>query len=227
MALIAKLSISKATPCPLPTQSGHSRVNRAASPRGAAVGDAMSDWLTVYLVGCAVAVLFWLVDVALFSALDWILKGGVLRKNLRKLDAPDTETFWTKFWVHAVLLLLSFALSWIQVLISLFSILWRLMKIVREAFVTVPEDIKQLRFPLYNNPEMSREAVWAYTRALQAKAGGNLATVSELLGSLQSVIDNCKHFDARGALKHLRELNAVSAEAIDVAIKRIDAERDG
>ena len=97
---------------------------------------------------------------------------------------------------------------------------------IREAFVTVPQDIKQLRFPLYNNPDMSREAVWAYVRALHAKTGGTLSTPSELLSSLQSVIDNHKHFDARLELQHLRELHAVSAESIDGAMGQIEAKLD-
>jgi hypothetical protein len=95
------------------------------------------------------------------------------------------------------------------------------MTVLREVFTSVPQEIKQLRFPLYNNPDMSREAVWACMRALQARAGGNLATASELLGSLQAVIDNYKHFDAGLALKHLKELNVVSAEAIDSAMQRL------
>jgi hypothetical protein len=66
----------------------------------------MSDWLAIYLAGCAVAVLLWLLAMALFAMLDWLAKGSVARKNLKKLDPPDTETFWTKFWTNAVLLLL-------------------------------------------------------------------------------------------------------------------------
>ena len=186
----------------------------------------MSDWLVIYLSGCVVAALLWLVSLALFSTVDWILKGGVVRTNLKKLDGPDTEPFWTKFWTKAVLLALSLALSWIEVVMSLGLIAWRLMKTLREAFVTVPQDIKQLRFPLYNNPDMSREAVWAYVRALHAKTGGTLSTPSELLSSLQSVIENHKHFNARLALQHLKELNAVSRESIDGAMEKIEAKQD-
>lgn len=36
----------------------------------------MSDWFTIYLSGCAVAVLLWLLDLVIFSAVDWIAKGG-------------------------------------------------------------------------------------------------------------------------------------------------------
>jgi hypothetical protein len=117
------------------------------------------------------------------------------------------------------------ALSWLQVLISLLWSPWKLLKMLREALTVVPQDIKQLRFPLYNNPEMSREAVWAYVRALNAKAGGSLATASELLDSLQLVADNHKHFDAALALNHLKELKAVSPEAIDSALERVGALR--
>jgi len=41
----------------------------------------------------------------------------------------------------------------------------------REWFSSVPEEIKLLRFPLWHNPEMSVEAVWAYMNAISIKAG--------------------------------------------------------
>jgi hypothetical protein len=186
-------------------------------------GDGMSTWLFIYLAGCVVAVLLSVASVVLFSALQWILKGNIIRRNLKKLDETENESFWSEFGTATLLIALSAALSWIQVLITLVGSLWKLLEILRELFVNVPETIKKLRFPLQNNPDMSREAVWAYVRAIEAKAGANLFNAYGLLSSLQSVIDNHKDFDSHTALQHLRALDAVSSEVIDAAMKRIEA----
>lgn len=154
-----------------------------------------------------------------FSSVDWIFKGGVFRTNLKKLYPPDPQSRLSKFLWGALLVLLSALLSWIQVLLGLGEAVWRFVKIVREVFAAVPQDIKRLRFPLHNNPDMSREAVWAYVCALNAKEGGVLATPSKLLESLEAVRQGHEYFDPRLALKHLAELRAVSAETVDATME--------
>ena len=91
---------------------------------------------------------------------------------------------------------------------------------LRELMTAYPDEIMQLRYPLYNNPGMRREAVWAYLQALEAKAGGGQPSDSKLIWSMDAIIENHPSFSRIEALNHLKGLNTVNAEIITSAIER-------
>lgn len=181
----------------------------------------MGDWLIIYLVGCALALLLYLSSAGFFAVLNWILKGNVLRKNLSKLDAPDDETFGSKAANFAFVLALEVTLSWINVVLIVALSACKLFKILREVITVMPEECKRLRFPLLNNPNLSMESVWAHVLALEATAGGEQPNESKLLWSLQSAVDNRPDFDRVKALEQLRSLNAVTADTVNRAIEQL------
>lgn len=182
----------------------------------------MSDWLIYYFVGCFAVVLLQIGSFTFFATLDWFLKGSVFRKNLKKLDPPEEKkSFWSKALIVFGMLLFDVALSWIGVLLQLWNIGTRLLGMVRDIFASVPEELKVLRYPLRNNPEMSREAVWAYLRAAEAKFGGVQASEHTLLYSIQAVREHYPYFDRVAALNQLKTLNAVSPDAIAAALEQV------
>lgn len=181
----------------------------------------MPDWVVIYLIGCAAALCLQLVSIALFYALTWMLKGNILRKNLKKLEPPDDETFWQKAATFAFILTLEVALSWFDVLLMLVLIPWRLFNILREVVTSAPEEIKRLRFPVLNNPDMSPESVWAHVRAFEAKGGGEQPNAQKLLWSLQATTDNRPQFDRAEALHQLKNLNAVNPEVVASALEQL------
>jgi hypothetical protein len=92
---------------------------------------------------------------------------------------------------------------------------------LREVFSPVPEEIKLLRFPLYNNSELSREKVWAYFIALQFKTGSNHPEESFLFNSILDIKIFYPFFNSITALKELEKLNIVSEDIIKAESKNI------
>ena len=97
-------------------------------------------------------------------------------------------------------------------------------RVLRDVFTPTPEEIKLLRFPLRNNPEMSRESVWAYVLALQVKSGDKLPDESALLTSLKEMSNHYHTFDSRTALKQLDNLKVISPEVMTASLKRLVSE---
>ena len=173
----------------------------------------------VYLLGCAISVVVQLLASALLHVLAWITKDNVLAANLRKvITPPDKRSAWQKVGAYLGVLLLEATLSWISVLLTLGALLWRMLKILRDAFTTTPQAIQELRFPLRNNPTMTPEGVWAYLRALRVKAGEKPPEANGLLYELDNVIQHYPNFNRQAALEQLRSLNVISAEVTASAI---------
>jgi len=171
-------------------------------------------YLLIYLIGCALVVFLTLFKVVVFWFIGWITKENILNKNLKKLQYPDEETFTSKFLLFFGTLVLEAALSWVNVLVIIFQIIKMLLTVIREALTTKPEAVKALRFPLRNNPNMSREAVWAYLSALQIKVGEKQPSESDLLYSLEEVEDYYPSFNKQAALNQLKDLNIISKDII-------------
>lgn len=162
-------------------------------------------YVAVYLVGWVFAIALTLFKKALFWAIGWITKGNILARNIRKLTPPDKDAL--------ILLEIAFevALSWINVMISLWQITATLLRTVREAFSATPEEIKFLRFPLLNNPELPPESVWAHLTALKIKAG--MVNYSpEIARDLVGLPKRLTSFDSRTALAQLERLHVVALE---------------
>ena len=171
-------------------------------------------YLSIYLIGCALVVFLTLFKVVIFWFIGWITKENILNKNLKKLQYPDETTFTSKTLLFLGATVLEAVLSWVNVLVIHFQIIKMLLNVVREALTTKPEAVKALRFPLRNNPNMSREAVWAYLSALQVKVGEKQPNESDLLYSLDEVADYYPAFNKQVALNQLKELNVTSKDII-------------
>lgn len=118
----------------------------------------------IYLLGCVFVVVVLIFKFILFMFLSWIIKENILNKNLKKIQSPNEDSFSIKAFKFFVSSIVEVALSWIGVTVNVFHIMIRLLKVLREILVSTPEDIRLLRFPLRNNPNLSREAVWAYLK---------------------------------------------------------------
>lgn len=180
----------------------------------------MSDWLTwlyIYLSGCVAVALLVGFKFIVFWCISWLLKGNTLRKNLKKLELSEEETFWDKTLSLLLVGFFTIVLSWLGVLIELWLFAVHLLQIIRESVASVPEEIKVLRFPLHNNPNMTREAVWAHAQALQAKNGA-FPNKHTLLNSLKDMSENHTSFDRIAALTQLKSLNSVDPDVTSEAL---------
>ncbi len=183
----------------------------------------VQPYLSIYLIGCALVVFLTLFKVVIFWFIGWITKENILNKNLKKLQHPDETTFTSKALLFLGAIVLEAALSWVNVLVIIFQIIKMLLNVIREALTTKPEAIKALRFPLRNNPNMSREAVWAYLSALQIKVGEKQPNESDLLYSLEEVTDYYPSFNKKIALNQLKDLNIISNDIVISTLSELSA----
>lgn len=174
-------------------------------------------YLAIYLIGCVFVLILMIFKMTLFWFIDWITKGDVLKKNLKKLNRDD-ESFRSKVVTFVLIVVFEVVLSWINVIVATWQIITTLLKVARETLASTPEAIKVLRFPLKNNPSMSREAVWAYLQALNIKAGGQIPEAGQLLGELNQLHEWHASFDREAALNQLKVLNVLSADVISSAL---------
>jgi hypothetical protein len=181
----------------------------------------MNEYLFVYLAGCLVALFVILLKAILQWFLLWISKENVLQKNLKKLEPPDARSFHAKALTIIGVLLFESLLSWINVVVGIWQIIALPLKLLRARLAAVPEEVKQLRFPLWNNPMLSREAVWAHSVALSVKAGEIIPDDFALNQSLWELMEYHEGFDAQGALKRLAALGVLSEEDIARALDRL------
>lgn len=187
----------------------------------------MNEYLFIYLVGCLFAFLLILIKSVVGFFLAWLFKGNIFQKNLKKIQSPpDERTFIQKALVIIGTLLFESLLSWINVIVALWQILAMLFRVIRETLVSVPEEIKQLRFPLINNPGLSREAVWAYWTALAEKAGDAHHSHDDLYTQLMQLKENYRWFNEKDALRRLASLNVVDPEAIEGAASSLSQSDD-
>lgn len=150
-----------------------------------------------------------LFQVTIFLVIRWITKTNVILKNIKKIEPPDSTSFLFKVGTFISLLLLGAMLSWINILFLLGQMVIGLLTVFRDLFSPLPEEIKLLRFPLRNNPNLSREAVWAYVWALRIKNGEEWN--SELIHySLDNLVTHYPSVNSTKALKMLEDLKVVN-----------------
>lgn len=175
-----------------------------------------SDWVYehpavyFYLLGCVVVVILAPLRLALLWSLAWITKGNVYARNVRKLLPRDTDAFWKKAVAFLGMFAFDVALSWLIVIYAFVQIALILLRTIREAMSSTPEEIKLLRFPLMNNPELPPESVWAHLTALNARAG--TVEYSDIARDLVGLPESLSSFDSRTALAQLERLHAVPPE---------------
>ncbi len=161
-----------------------------------------------------------LVAIRLFNlALKWATKSHICEKNLDKIGVyiPGTPP-----GTAGILLdIFNMFLSWITVLILPFQFIWMVVNLLREAFTPVPEPIKSLRWPLFNNPHMSPESVWAHYVALQAR-NGSMAISGFKLGEQLEIINNSHRLNPIEAIKILKGLQVFDVAVIESALEYFD-----
>lgn len=173
-----------------------------------------------YLAGCVFAFFLYFFVVVESYVVSWIFKGNVLRKNLNKIKNPSEQGFKHEAMVFLGFLLLGVVGSWLSVLTYAWSILWLPIAAVREALSSVPEEIKLLRFPLHNNPDLSKEAVWAYLKALAIKSGA-LPNAIHLSWELEEINGYYPKFNNEVALGKLGSLVGVDQDILSEVSARM------
>ena len=158
--------------------------------------------------------------------LSWIIKENILNKNLKKIQPPNEDSFGIKAFKFFVSSIVEVALSWIGVTVNVFHIMIRLLKALREILVSTPEDIRLLRFPLRNNPNLSREAVWAYLNALNVKIGADSVNAPNIVSHLNELCDYYPSTDKNEELAHLKRLNVIDESIITAALDNLSVPND-
>lgn len=183
-------------------------------------------YIFFYLMGCVVVVLLMLSKGVIFWFICWTTKTNVLNRNLRKVLPPDDSPLLEKVAGYAIVFLFDLALSWVGVAIALWQIIYGLFRTARDMFSAVPEEVKRLRFPLKNNPNMSRENVWAYLTALNVKAGEGQPGAVTLVTSLRELSGYYPGFDCVAALKQLNRLNVVDLDVMAATMGKLERSGD-
>jgi hypothetical protein len=146
----------------------------------------MNDILLIYLSGAVATLLLHVFHIAFFWAFAWLTNEHVLKSNLKKLEAPDHRKWHEKLVASSVPIAIDVFFSWLAVPFMVWKIFVRLLTVLKMRFASIPEEIKKLRFPLWNNPNMSTETVWAYSNALSV-LGGDTVDWGELVRRLNNL----------------------------------------
>lgn len=171
-------------------------------------------YLSIYLLGSILVVALTFIKISLFYIVDWITKGNILTKNLKKIDKPDEKSWYLKILLFLGTVLFEAALSWVNVLVILVQIPWTLIKVLRDLITSAPEEVKVLRFPLRNNPMLSKEAVWAYIMALNVRMGVAMQDENQIIAAIEEVLEKRPDFNYQDALDKLDELQVIIPEII-------------
>lgn len=174
-----------------------------------------------YLIGCLVSFFLYLFQVIVLTCLNWITKANILRKNLNKIKSPDTSSFADKIMMYGLIILFNVALSWVGVAMSLWAMLAILFSTARELLTTIPEEIKLLRYPIRNNPNLSSEAVLAYAVALNLKTGTEWSE-GLLSNELNNMADDYPAFNRQSAIKVLEGLKVIDADYTKSLSEEVD-----
>ena len=92
--------------------------------------------------------------------------------------------------------------------------------VARDALSPVPQAVRQLRFPLKNNPSLPAESVWAYLYALGIRAGNVPPDEPGLAEEIDEIFSNLPDFDRAAALRQLDALDVVKPSVIAAVASR-------
>ena len=179
-----------------------------------------NSYFRFYLIGVAAFVILALVRIAILALARWITKENVLRKNLKKLERPDETPVAKKILLRGFVWFIEACFSWINVIAITFKTIFDLYKIIREYLTPDTEEIKALGFPLWNDPDLSSESVWAYKIALLCKSE-QPQNMDAITDSAQQVMEKRPDFDYTEALTQLEGLDVVNQELISAAKSRL------
>lgn len=172
------------------------------------------EYISLYLLGCIVAALLWCLRLTFFWCINWILRHDVLVKNSAKILPPDAETREEKDVRLFKFFAFNFIFSWFAAVEFLWSMVIEPLRILRDQVQPAPECIKELRFPLRNNPDMPRESVWAYLAALHVRAGNLPLAAKGLADSLFQIEFYYPSFNKIAALDQLERLDVIQKEVL-------------
>ncbi len=189
---------------------------------GEIVSDRLHDYLLIYLIGCAFFIILWILNLVMHWSLGWITKENILNKNLNKLQPPNKNSSIKKSCIYFFVFLCEVLLSWIGVIVQTFLFIKLPLKLIREFLTVTPEEIKVLRFPLWNNPDLSRESVWALINALLVKTGEKQFDEFELIHSLEELTRNYPSFSSNVALRQLNNLKVIDKKIIESALSLLE-----
>ena len=177
-------------------------------------------YLLFYLVGCALVVVLSLVRITLHYSVIWITKTNVLERNLRKLKPDAVRHPWVGLAKSLGIFVVEIPLSWLNVAVISWKIVAMLLSLARDALSPVPQAVRQLRFPLKNNPDLLVESVWAYLYALGIRAGNVPPDEPGLAEAINEVFLNLPDFDRAAALRQLEALDVVKPSVIAAVVSR-------
>jgi hypothetical protein len=183
------------------------------------------EYLEIYLLGSATVAVLSILKYLYFNAIAWIFKVHVINKNLAKISLDSQLTFWEKLGTFGVALFFESLLSWINVPIICWQFFHETIKVLRESISTVPEDIKILRYPLKNNPNLEAEIVWAYSQALNFKNGTVFSSL-DLANSLVELKNKNKYFQSNKAINSLKSLAVYPTDVVDEIEIRLRSESE-
>ena len=161
----------------------------------------MSAFFAVYLFGAFLVIALILVKLIMFPAVDWLAHGPTIRRNLQKISAPvEKRSKWKLLFLP-----LEVALSWVNVVIISWQILFWFVNLLRELCTSVPPTLKELRYPLRNNPDLQPEMVWALVVAAEREVGG-FWSEEDLKEQIEEIKSYHPSFNAEIAQKCLNSL---------------------
>jgi hypothetical protein len=182
-------------------------------------------YLALYLAGSALSLALMLASLMLFGMIAWFTKENILTANLKKLLPPDKTSMGMKIGKTATTVAFAAALSWINAAVLLWQIPTRLLRFIRDFLSPTPESVKELRFPLRNNPHLSAESVWAHTFALGILTGDHAPNKTQLLSSLDEISTCRPTLDPTTALRQLERLNVVKPDVLSASLASIAARK--
>lgn len=154
------------------------------------------------------------------QGLFWILGGitgdRVFGKNLRKIYIFSNGLSFSEVEVKPSvgMYLFEISISWLGFFFKCFLAIRGVYQILQHGFKHMPERVKEVRYPLFNNPNLSAESVWARWTAIPILLGDPINN-SRLVDDLSRVQGKNEHFNVERALTALAELNVLKSEDLE------------
>lgn len=174
----------------------------------------MKALIYLYILGATLAFCY----IVFNKAVDWLYSKitglDVFRENLKKLEMhydfftgemkeyPVTNKEATK------LILLEMSLSWISVIIQIWKTFKFFIQAIKEQ-LTVSPALKELYYPLRNNPYLEKEIVWARLISSSVITTGRQLSLEEVYRGIEIYESRLINFNRDKALKYLLDLEVV------------------
>lgn len=168
-------------------------------------------------------------------ALRWLNRFLVGEKyylhNLKKIhlyQSPydgkisHTQHDWTSY---LIILGMEFLFSWIDVIPHLYQIAILLITPIKTLFSSEPPKFKEIRFSLWNVPDLSPELVWSKVYALSMVATGIKPKANQVIEDLNKFYDEIEDFDRIEAFEALNDTIELKEETIKECREYLEKEK--